>query len=37
LKVKNIIMKISEADHLSHQELNINWTMPFNEKDHNKN
>jgi hypothetical protein len=25
-------MKIFEAGYLSHQELNINWTVPFNEK-----
>ena len=29
-------MKIFEAGYLSHQELNINWTVPFNEKDDNK-
>jgi hypothetical protein len=28
-------MKIFEAGYLSHQELNINWTVPFNEKDDN--
>ena len=25
-------MKIFEIGYLSHQELNINWTVPFNEK-----
>lgn len=28
-------MKIFEAGYLSLQELNINWTVPFNEKDDN--
>ena len=26
-------MKIFEYGYLSHQELNINWTVPFSEKD----
>lgn len=29
-------MEIFEAGNLSHQNLNINWTMAFNEKGDNK-
>jgi hypothetical protein len=30
-------MKLFEAGNLSHQELYINWIVPFNAKDDNKN
>ena len=29
-------MNLVEDGYLSHQELNINWTLPFNEKYDNK-
>jgi len=30
-------LKISEIGYVSNQELNTNWTVPFNEKDNNNN
>ncbi|MGH9977019.1 MAG: hypothetical protein ACRD8Z_14460 [Nitrososphaeraceae archaeon] len=37
MKPRNIRLKILEIGYLSNRELNINWTVPFNEKDDNNN